>query len=402
MPVNNPSNNDDSGLHDIKALAEMAKRRVTTQQPATVDAAASISLSAIALPEPSRMTPPSTNLQAFVRRDAEPMPAAPVRVARGTESPVEAEAKSTKPTIGEFEKTPVRNVPASDVAQTTVMTKTQLAAAAAQTVSSTQAGVAAPMTQPATTMPRRAEAPFYRRANSWALAGVATAALGGGAAYLLASAPQPPKVESLAPTPVVRAEPPVAVTEPVAVVVPAVAAPEETSVAPPVDVPLQAAAANRDKTKAVKIPVVAPSPAVAAPAAVVVPTTVAAATVTKNPDDQTETVDDLLRGAGVSTETNKTEAPKLEKKELTGADMKRVMGSRKSKVDACYKKFGESGSVTVKVQVASNGQPKNVSVGGAFAGTPTGDCVAAAISGAEFPAWDGPPATVNYAYLLSD
>ena len=39
---------------------------------------------------------------------------------------------------------------------------------------------------------------------------------------------------------------------------------------------------------------------------------------------------------------------------------------------------------------------------GTFANTPVGACVVGAVKGASFPAWDGPPASFNYSYLLAN
>jgi hypothetical protein len=109
--------------------------------------------------------------------------------------------------------------------------------------------------------------------------------------------------------------------------------------------------------------------------------------------------DDLLKEAGVNGAPKK-EAAKLDKKALSGEDMKHGMGAVAGKAQACYQ--GTSGSVSVKLQVAPSGQVTKVSIGAPFAGTPTGDCVAAAVKGASFPAWDGGPTTVSYSYLLSE
>ena len=127
---------------------------------------------------------------------------------------------------------------------------------------------------------------------------------------------------------------------------------------------------------------------------------------TKKPgpaDKQGESLDDLLRGAGVDPDANKKQqAPKLDKKELTAADIRTAMSALNGKAQACYAKYGVSGSVAVKLMVAPSGEVKKASVTGSFAGTPTGDCVQKVAGGAKFPAWDGNALTVNYSYFLSE
>jgi hypothetical protein len=116
-----------------------------------------------------------------------------------------------------------------------------------------------------------------------------------------------------------------------------------------------------------------------------------------------ESLDDLLRGAGVDPDAaKKKEAPKLEKKALDAADIRKGMSALNGKAQACHAKFGVSGSVAVKLTVAPSGEVKTTKVTGSFAGTPTGDCIASVAANAKFPAWDGAPTTVNYSYFLSE
>jgi hypothetical protein len=120
-------------------------------------------------------------------------------------------------------------------------------------------------------------------------------------------------------------------------------------------------------------------------------------------DKQEQSLDDLLRSAGVDPNApKKTEGPKLDKKGLDAGDIRKAMSARTSKAQACYAKYSVSGSVGVKLQVANDGTVKSAKATGSFAGTPTGDCVADAAGGAKFPAWDGNPTTVEYSYFLSE
>jgi hypothetical protein len=120
-----------------------------------------------------------------------------------------------------------------------------------------------------------------------------------------------------------------------------------------------------------------------------------------------KSLDDLIdEAAGGSNDTKKpasgNAAPVLDKKELTPQDIRTAMGSAAKRAQACYDKFNQAGTVGVKASVAPSGKITKVTITGAFAGTPTGDCVAGVVEGVSFPAWDGAPMTVNYSYLLSE
>ncbi|CAN5919244.1 hypothetical protein BH11MYX3_BH11MYX3_31220 [soil metagenome] len=109
--------------------------------------------------------------------------------------------------------------------------------------------------------------------------------------------------------------------------------------------------------------------------------------------------DALLKEAGVS-DAKKQAKPTLDKKSLSGGDIKSGMGSIAGKAQACY--AGTQGAAAVKLTVAPSGQVQKVSVSGVFAGTPVAACVSAAVKSATFPPWDGGPQTINYSYLLSE
>jgi hypothetical protein len=118
---------------------------------------------------------------------------------------------------------------------------------------------------------------------------------------------------------------------------------------------------------------------------------------TKAKDDEPN-FDDLLKEAG---ETTKAPAkPKLSKTSLSGDDFKSGMGAINARATACYK--GTPGTVSVRVAIGPDGHVQKVSVTGSFAGTPSGDCVAAAVKAASFPPWDGPPQSFGYSFLLSE
>ena len=108
--------------------------------------------------------------------------------------------------------------------------------------------------------------------------------------------------------------------------------------------------------------------------------------------------DALLKEAGV--DEKKETKPVLEKKSLTADDFKKGMAAITEKAQACYS--GTQGTATVKLTIAPNGSVSKVTVGGAFAGKPEAACVSAAVKGASFPPWDGGPQSFTYAYMLSD
>ena len=118
----------------------------------------------------------------------------------------------------------------------------------------------------------------------------------------------------------------------------------------------------------------------------------------KNADGSEPDFNDLLKEAGVNEK--KDTKPKLDKKSLTGDDFKAGMSAIEDKAHGCYK--GTQGSAMVKLTIAPTGKITKISVGGAFAGKPEASCVAAAVRGATFPPWDGGPESFTYPILLSE
>jgi hypothetical protein len=144
--------------------------------------------------------------------------------------------------------------------------------------------------------------------------------------------------------------------------------------------------------------------------------------ITKSKNDKTETVNadkpeatKVARGAGggegedkdfnallkeAGVDGKKEAKPKLDKKQLSTDEFKKGMAAIASKAQACYK--GTQGSANVKLTIAPSGSVSKVTVSGAFAGKPEADCVSAAVKGASFPAWDGSPQSFGYPILLSE
>ncbi|HEY0253128.1 MAG TPA: hypothetical protein VGC41_16455 [Kofleriaceae bacterium] len=106
----------------------------------------------------------------------------------------------------------------------------------------------------------------------------------------------------------------------------------------------------------------------------------------------------LLKEAGVNEK--KEAKPKLDKTELSPSDFKSGMQAIQQKAAACYK--GTQGSANVKLTIAPSGKVSKVTVSGVFAGKPEADCVTSAVKTASFPAWDGTPQSFGYPILLSE
>lgn len=124
--------------------------------------------------------------------------------------------------------------------------------------------------------------------------------------------------------------------------------------------------------------------------------------------DADKSIDDLLSEAtGVSGEggggAGGSAGPaKPTKKELTRSDiqagMRKVMGTAR----ACGAEHSAAGQVMVSLTIASSGKVSAAKATGEFAGTPVGNCVVAAVKGASFPAWDGPPHSMSYPFLVTE
>jgi hypothetical protein len=77
-----------------------------------------------------------------------------------------------------------------------------------------------------------------------------------------------------------------------------------------------------------------------------------------------------------------------------------AMGRIKARVQACYEKFQQPGVVTAQVSIAPSGKVSQVGISGKFEGTETGSCVAAAVRSASFARFRGQPLSIDYPFLL--
>lgn len=74
---------------------------------------------------------------------------------------------------------------------------------------------------------------------------------------------------------------------------------------------------------------------------------------------------------------------------LTRSEIQDVMHDVQAKVGDCYRQYQQGGPVDLKIGVAESGRVSAVTVGGKFAGTPSGTCVERAVKRAQFPASGG-------------
>jgi hypothetical protein len=114
-------------------------------------------------------------------------------------------------------------------------------------------------------------------------------------------------------------------------------------------------------------------------------------------------MNDLLDSVtgGVEEGPAETEKKVLSKKSLDRGDVATAMGAVRSRAGACHDKEGATGQVKIRFTVAPSGKVSSAKATGKFAGTPTGSCVAAAVKGATFPAFDGRPMAFTFPFLLS-
>jgi len=120
--------------------------------------------------------------------------------------------------------------------------------------------------------------------------------------------------------------------------------------------------------------------------------------VTKGEKSGDPSFDDLLKEAG--SDQKKVAKPTLEKKSLNADDFKRGIGAVTGAASKCYQ--GQQGTAAVKIVIAPDGRVQKVTVSGVFAGTPVANCVTSAVKSATFPPWDGGPQSFNYSFLLSE
>jgi len=389
---------EDSGLHDIRNLAQSTKQRLSkqisvprTQTDDDLIASSSSGWKAVALPEPAKMIslpelaalPTKAEIKAR-EKEAKVSKAEAKRASK--EHIAVVPAPSDEPATAAAVDAPVEAKPAA----------TKKAAAVAATPSASQPMLGARLAQPQ----GKSKGPLYGGIGL----GLAAAA---GLVYVVGfrdsgkAAPKPTQiavapiedVKPVEPPPVETraAEPPKAEEQ---AVVPAVE-PKPPEVAAPgaVDTAKAAPKSKQAVTKGTtEKPEAVPAKDAKADAKK------AGSGSAEAPKEGDPSFDDLLNEAGYKGP--KVEKPKLDKKSLTGDDFKKGMAPVESKAKGCY--AGKQGTATVKLTISPDGKVSKVAVTGEFAGTPVGNCVAGAVRGAAFAPWDGGPQTFGYSYLLSE
>jgi hypothetical protein len=379
---------EDSGLHDIRSLASSTKLRLSsrrsTQNPVVGEddilASSSAGWKNVALPEPAKMVslPDLADLPTKAEIEA-------LDKAAQKKSKAEAKAAAKAPKADKIEVvTPVAAIEAAAPVATSVSTSS------APMIGSRLA----------------AQKSGGGRGKMIALLGLGASAAAAAVFFLVINKPQDSesslKYESKAsaPLPEMTAKqlpPPAAV----AAVEPAAAgsaAPADEAPPPPPE-PVVAAAPKEKAEKPGKVHKVEIRDTMPKEKAVEKPVVAPKEEIKKGGDDGEPSFDALLKEAGVSDQ-KKDAKPMLEKKSLSGGDIKTGMGSVAGKAAKCY--AGTQGTAAVKLTVAPSGQVQKVTVTGVFAGTPVGACVESAVKSASFPAWDGGPQSFGYSYLLSE
>ncbi len=95
------------------------------------------------------------------------------------------------------------------------------------------------------------------------------------------------------------------------------------------------------------------------------------------------------------------EPPAAEKKELDRRAVSSALESIRDEVKRCHELEKFAGTVTVKFVVAPSGQVSKAAAIGSQIRTRTGTCVARAVLQARFPAFEGTPISITYPFLLS-
>lgn len=270
----------------------------------------------------------------------------------------------------------------------------------------------------------------------WAVVGVGGAAFLGAAglvAALLLKKPEQPNMIAMAPPAAAANANPAGAAPNVApaAAAPAVAAPAAAAPAaavPAAAAPVEAKPEKKDDAKAAAKPKAAagtgtPKKAADKPAAVAAAPAPAPKPAAAPPEDKPapaakkkpgggggDDLDDLLNSAtGGKKAPAAAAAPKPAAEPAADAnlpdqlDRSDVLAGMKAvtpKATACYQQYHVPGIAMVSVVIAKSGKVQSASVGGALAGTPTGDCVAKAVKTASFKQFKGAPMSIQYPFQL--
>jgi hypothetical protein len=120
----------------------------------------------------------------------------------------------------------------------------------------------------------------------------------------------------------------------------------------------------------------------------------------------TEDLDTLLDRVSGKVEAPRDDVPsgpaKPTKKGLDRGDVEKAMDGVRAAIMKCREVEQFEGTVTIRFVVAPSGDVRSAEATGPKKGTPTGDCVAAAVKRARFPAFDGAPTSFTSPFLLAE
>jgi hypothetical protein len=396
-----PATTEDSGLHDIKALARTTRQRVSRRNTSQHDidesllSASSSGLHAVALPEPARLVALPTLQQVIDKAEAPAVARAAAAVARRPEP-----ARRRTPLVWI-----AGGVVAAAAAVAVVVVTT-----GGKKVADRQGAVAGSGSGSAVAAMGSDQGSAAATDTPAAVTAVPAAAAGSGSA---AGAP------GAAPTGGMGSDQGVGGSGSAAVADNAVAATgtaaggdvadggklaaaDDTATRPPAEHEDRAEATGHDRHAAPHHHGTTTSHATSKP-----DRASGHGAKPRHKPGEKKSLDDLISEAAGGPDSlvqpkQEAAAAKPSKKELTPRDVRAGMDSVKKRAQACYDKLGVTGTVPIKAVVAPSGKISSVVAKGSFAGTPTGACVAAAVEHAGFPAWDGPPMTINYSFFLSD
>lgn len=105
----------------------------------------------------------------------------------------------------------------------------------------------------------------------------------------------------------------------------------------------------------------------------------------KSDKGKKDTIANALPDFGKKEEPPKPAPPQVKLMLLTQSDIVNAMKGVQPKVQLCANQYKVPGTAMATISVAAGGKVNNATVTGKFAGTPTGDCVAAAAKSAKFP-----------------
>jgi hypothetical protein len=88
--------------------------------------------------------------------------------------------------------------------------------------------------------------------------------------------------------------------------------------------------------------------------------------------------------------------------QLKPSDIQRRMATIKGPVQDCYAEYNVPGMVNINFTIEPVGKVSSAEAEGDFAGTPTGNCIVAAVKTVSFPPFKGAAMTgISYPFLLA-